>query len=103
MSLQYVGNKELMTVVTGAHYTAGDPTLTLQAGQGALLPATGDFWIRQATLLQSTLINILKVTAVAGDVLTVTGGEDGTIDQDIPSGTLMCWVLSNSALTQLKS
>lgn len=103
MSLQYVGNKELMSVVTGALYTAGSGTLTLQAGQGALLPASGVFWIRQATVLASTAINILKVTAVTGDVLTVVGGEDGTTDQNIAGGTVMCWVLGASALTMLKS
>lgn len=101
MSLQYVGNTELMTVITGSLYTAGDPTLTLLAGQGALLPATGTFWIRQASLLQSSLINILKVTARTGDVLTVVGGQDGTTDQNILTGTIMCWVLSASALQQL--
>ena len=90
-----------MTVVTGAPYTAGDPTLTLQAGEGAFLPLTGTFWIRQASILLSTSINILKVTGVAGDVLTVTGGQDGTIDQAIPAGTTLCWVLSSSALTQM--
>lgn len=101
MSLQYVGNTELMTVITGALYTAGDGTLTLLAGQGALLPATGTFWIRQAGLLQSSLINILRVTARTGDVLTVVGGQDGTTDQNILTGTIMCWVLSASALQQL--
>lgn len=101
MSLQFIGNKELMTVVTGALYTAGSGTMTLQSGQGALLPATGEFWIRQATVLASTAINILKVTARVGDVLTVVGGQDGTTDQNIAGGTVMCWVLGASALTQL--
>lgn len=101
MSLAYVGNNRLMTVVTGAPYAAGDPTLTLQAGEGAFLPLTGTFWIRQASLLQSSLINILKVNSRAADVLTVVGGQDGTTDQNIASGTVMCWVLSASALQQL--
>jgi len=101
MSLQFVANAELMTVSLGADYTAGSGTMTVGTGQGGLLPATGDFWIRQANVLASTAINILKVTARAGDVLTVVGGQDGTIDQNIADGTVMTWVLGVSAINQL--
>jgi len=100
-SLKYIANAQLMTVALGAGYTAGSGTMTLAPGTGAFLPTTGDFWIRQANTLVSTLINICKVTARAGDVLTVVGGQDGTTDQNINIGTPMTWTLCVSALTQL--
>jgi len=75
--------------------------MTLVAGQGALLPATGDFWLRQSTATTITL-NILKVTARATDVLTVVGGQDGTTDQDIAAGVDIEWTLSVSAFDQFR-
>jgi len=102
--LQYTGNQYLQTVTLGAGYTAGSGTMTLTGGDGAKLPASGNFWIRQTQLSipsQSALLNILKVTARSGDTLTVVGGQDGTTDQNIANGTEMAWVLSASALTEL--
>jgi hypothetical protein len=101
MSLQYIANQQLMTVELGLPYVAGSGTMTLNAGEGALLPATGVFWIRQSNVYASTMINILKVTARTGDVLTVVGGQDGTFDQNIAAGVVMTWSLTVSALTQL--
>jgi hypothetical protein len=101
MSLQYVANSFLMTVELGAGYVATSGTMVLSAGEGSRLPATGDFWIRQSNVLASTAINILKVTARTGDTLTVVGGQDGTIDQNIANGTVMTWALTVSALNLL--
>ena len=75
-SLKYIANPQLMTMALGAGYTAGSGTMTVATGEGVYLPATGDFWIRQANTLSSAFINILKVTARTGDTLTVVGGQD---------------------------
>lgn len=72
-----VANNAFGTLGTGI--TALVTTITLGSGQGARFPAlsAGDwFW---GTLTNVTNnIEIVKVTAVTGDVLTVLRGQDGT-------------------------
>lgn len=101
MSLAYVANAYLQTFTLASQYTAGSGTMAVTTGQGARLPTSGDFWIRQRTGVTDATLNILKVTARSTDTLTVTGGQDGTTDQNISGGVEMMWALSVSALTQL--
>jgi hypothetical protein len=107
MALQYTGNSNLQAVTLGAAYTAGSGTMALTSGDGAKLPSTGVFYIRNynvgGTAVAPASLNVLKVTARSTDTLTVVGGQDGTIDQDLASGTAMVWVMGASALTLLKS
>jgi hypothetical protein len=104
MSLQYRTDAVMRTTV-GSAYRAGDPTLTVAAGEGnARMPATGDFWVRIEPTDGSWDGFIRKVTSRSGDVLTFAAGTDqGTIDHDAPVGCLVYWVLSAGALTQLKA
>lgn len=94
-----------MRTTVGSAYRAGDPTLTVAAGEGnARMPATGDFWVRIEPTDGSWDGFIRKVTSRSGDVLTFdTGTDQGTIDHDAPVGCLVYWVLSAGALTQLKA
>jgi hypothetical protein len=58
----------------------GDLTVTLATGQGARFPtlAAGNYCY--ATLITSAnLLEIVKVTSIAGDVLTVVRAQDGTV------------------------
>lgn len=55
--------------------------LTLNAGQGALFPALVPpqvFYVTLTDAATQTLIEIVKVTAVAGDVFSITRAQDGT-------------------------
>lgn len=55
--------------------------LTLNAGQGALFPVPVPpqvFYITLTDAATQTLIEIVKVTAVAGDVFSITRAQDGT-------------------------
>lgn len=59
--------------------TAGDTSITLQTGEGANFPslASGEYFY--ATLIDvSQNLEIVKVTARTGDVLTVLRGQEGT-------------------------
>lgn len=59
--------------------TAGDTSITLQTGEGANFPslASGEYFY--ATLIDvSQNLEIVKVTARTGDVLTVVRGQEGT-------------------------
>ena len=100
-ALQYVANAYLQTFTLASLYTAASGTMAVTTGQGARLPSSGDFWIRQRTGVSDATLNILKVTARTTDTLAVTGGQDGTTDQNILAGVEMMWALSVSALTQL--
>lgn len=96
-TLKYVANEEIQTVTLGSDYTAGDGSLVLATGQGALLPSSGDFWIRSVTPFVMFL-----VTSRSSDTLTVTAAQDGTTDQDLPAGTTLHWTLGVSALDRLR-
>jgi len=97
-SLKYVANSALQTVTLDAGgYTAGSGVINLQAGDGALLPANGDFWIRSVTPY-----SMFKVTARAVDVLTVVAGQDGTADVNLAAGAVLHWALGVDAFDQFR-
>lgn len=64
-----------------------DATLTLTAGQGARFPAlTNGDWTYATLVDASNDLEIVKVTAVTGDVLTVARASDGTISRTWAAG-----------------
>lgn len=71
-----LSNNGLSTLAAGI--TSSDTSITLATGDGSKFPALGaDEWF-MATLVKSTGIEIVKVTARSGDVLTVTRAQEGT-------------------------
>lgn len=63
--------------ISGA-ITAIATTITLETGTGALFTSpTGGDWER-ATLHSATALEVIKITARSGDVLTVVRGQEGT-------------------------
>jgi hypothetical protein len=61
-----------------AGITAGSTSLTLNAGQGAIFPLSPQFYVTLTDAATQTLIEIVLVTAVAGDIFSITRGQDGT-------------------------
>jgi hypothetical protein len=101
-SLKYSANSSLQTVTLGSNYTAASGTMTLTAGHGARLPATGDYWIAYNN--GAGTIRIFKVTARSTDTLTVVAdATEGSGDGNISSGETLRWALTVSALTQLRA
>lgn len=95
-SLKYTDGANFQTFTLGASYTSGGTSITLTSGHGARLPSSGDFWIRVED-------EIFKVTARSTDTLTVVGAQDGTSASNHSSGVEGAWVLSKSALDQLRT
>jgi len=79
--LDSVANFIKLTVSTG--YGSTDTSVTLQSGQGSLLPASpfNIVWYDATDYSDPSLdpdVEIVRVTAVSGDMLTVTRGQEGT-------------------------
>ena len=101
-SLQYTKSSTNQTVTLGAGYTSGSGSMTLTAGNGAYLPASGDFWLSYNN--GAGVIRIFKVTARSTDTLTVTAvSGEGSGDGNISSGETLRWALSVDALDQLRA
>lgn len=98
-SLKYSANLELMTVTLASDYTAASSSMSLTAGHGARLPASGDFWLRTT----SGTYRCFKVTARSTDTLTVVAAQDGTEDGNLSAGVELKWVLGVTAIDQLRS
>lgn len=68
---------------------SGDTSLTIQTGQGALFPSPsgGDFFL--VTLFEAGETNheIVRCTARAGDVLTITRAQESTTARNYAAGT----------------
>lgn len=80
MGQPVLANNVWATLASAA--TAAQPTLTLTAGQGARFPtiAAGN-WTYATVFDANNDVEIVKVTAVSGDVLSVVRGVDGTVAQ----------------------
>ena len=61
-------------------------TLTLVSGGGAKFPLSAGEWTYATLTTAAGSIEIVKVTGVAGDVLTVVRGQDGTTAQAFAAG-----------------
>ena len=81
----------------GASYTAGDSTVTLNTGDGALFPASGNFTIG----VNDPPTFFLLCTARSGDVLTVnTSATEGTT---AANGTVVAQVVTAAVLDGIRS
>lgn len=101
-TLKYISaDPNLQAVSLASAYTAGDGHMHLTAGHGARLPATGDFWLR--TPITGTLANIFKCTARTDDQITIAAVTGYGADQNLPTGTGLCWVLAGESLDQLRT
>jgi hypothetical protein len=81
--------------------TSGATSLTVQAGQGAEFPTiTGSDYF-DATLISSTGIEIVKVTAhtAAADAFTVTRAQQSTTALAFAAGDTFEMRITNNALT----
>jgi len=101
-SLKYLEGPNIMTFVLGSDYTAGDGHMSLAAGQGAYLPATGDFWIHPKSDSPGNM-HVHKVTARTDDELTTVPVTAYGDDSNLSSGTELVWSLTKEALDQLRA
>lgn len=101
-SLKYSANSSLQTVTLGSGYTSGSGSMSLTAGHGARLPASGDFWLAYDN--GAGVVRLFKVTARSTDTLTVTpDATEGSGDGNISSGETLRWALTAAALDQLRT
>jgi hypothetical protein len=79
-------------------YTAGNTTLTLQSGDGALFPSSGDFTVG----VDKPPTFFLKCTSRSGDVLTVgASATEGTTAASRTIGTPITHVLTAGAMRSM--
>lgn len=85
-------------LANGIIASASGSTFILEAGQGADMPAVPFFGTTAPMGEISTKANseIVEVTAVVGDTLTVTRAQRGTSEQPVESG----WVFGNGVYTE---
>src|SRR6266702_3850835 len=80
-------------------YTAGNTTITVATGDGALFPTAGDFTVA----VVDPPAFFLKCTARSGDVLTVTSsGQEGTTATNQASGVKVTQVITAAVLDGIK-
>lgn len=86
-----------------ADYTAGDTSIDLATGTGALFPSTGNFTLAFATsLVDDTPSFFLLCTARSSDTLTVSAlGQEGTTAADRVTGVKVTQVISRDSLRGL--
>lgn len=81
--------RNLSQTSLAAAYFIGDPTMTV--ADGARLPSAGEFHLILGP-------EIFLATAIAGNVVTVTGGHEGTTALDHLNGDTVTAVLTKEAL-----
>src|SRR5574342_1409608 len=70
-----------------ASIVAGDTSATVQTGAGTLLPSPTGGNFALLTLQNGTTIEIVKLTARSGDVLTIVRAQEGTAASAFPAGS----------------
>ncbi len=96
MSTQQITNLAQGELASG--YTAGNTTITLGSGEGALFPTSGDFTVA----MNDPPDFFLKCTSRTGDVLTVTStGQEGTTAINESSGCKVTLVVTNQVIRSL--
>ena len=85
-----------------ASLAAGDTMVSVLAGHGARFPvlATGD-WFPLAVQNMAGAIEYMRVTARAGDVMTVVRGQENTAALDFDAGDLVFLPMTVAALNAL--
>lgn len=94
--LQYIADANFQTATLNTSYTSGGVSLVLTGGHGARFPSSGNFYVRVDD-------EILKCTSRSTDTLTVVGAQDGTSASNHSAGATVRWVLSASALDQMRA
>ncbi len=105
MSFDAHNNFAYSTVLTAPSPAASGTELTLQAGAGALFPAAPfncTVWPADA---QPTDANaeIVRVTAIVGDVLTITREQEGTAARTILVGDQFAETITAKAFTDIEA
>lgn len=100
MAVRYSNNaiSSLGVAITSTSATS----LTVATGQGALFPALSGSDVFYLTLVNGSAMEIVKVTAVSGDVFTVVRGQEGTAPNTFPVGATAANYLTKGALDQIK-
>lgn len=103
MSQLVVANN--LSAQTNASVSTSATTIALVAGMGARFPAiTGGNWMYLAAWVPAGAFEIFKLTAVAGDNLTVVRGQDGTTGTAWGAGTtLFAITLNAQAVADLRT
>lgn len=77
-----------ISALVTATVNSNDTTVALEAGTGTLLPVLGTDEIFRGTLIAATgAVEIINITEVVGDVITVQRGQEGTPAQTFPAGS----------------
>lgn len=96
--MSYQIDKNLASSTLASSYTAGNTTLTLQAGDGAKFSASGDFVVALGTAPDFFLL----CTSRSGDTLTVgSSGVEGTAAANESSGCAVTQVITSATLVAL--
>lgn len=93
------------TVLTPPSPAASGTSLALQAGDGALLPAAPfnmTVW-PTAALALSTNAEIVRVTGVVGDVLTITRTQEGSSARTIIAGDQIAVTITKKTITDIET
>ena len=97
---QVVNNFESAIADVGG-IDAAATTLTLTAGDGAGLPASGDFVLTLGD--KDTAGEIIKVTSRSGDVLTIERGQEDTVASIWAEGTVVTCRLTAGVVEELQT
>jgi hypothetical protein len=101
MALKYSNNA---TTTLGAAITSTSATsLTVASGTGALFPTLSGSDYFLVTLTNNSAMEIVKVTAVSGDVFTIVRGQESTTPNTFPVGATVGNFLTKGALDQIKA
>jgi len=87
-------------LLSGVSAAAG--TFVVPAGHGALFAVLPAGKWQDVTLDDGEHIEICRMTARAGDALTVLRGQDGTAARDWPAGTPLAALVTAAALNELE-
>lgn len=96
-------NNAVSTLATGI--AAIDTSMTVDTGDGALWPTLGDgdwCWTTLASA-DGSLVEIVRVTARAGDVFTIERAQQGTAAQAWSAGTIVALRITRSTLEALQA
>ena len=99
MAVKYANNA---TTILLNPIGASDSTLTVSTGTGLLFPALGPSDFCYVTLIQDVKMEIVKVTGISGDVLTIVRAQDGTTAYDFSAGAVAALYITKGLLDQLK-
>lgn len=101
-SYKEISDPHLGYVTLDSAYTAGSGSMTLTAGHGARLPASGDFWLTKVRSTINDTVYIYKVTARSTDTLTVAWVSAYGTDANHDAGATFVATRTVEAFDQLR-